>query len=48
MVSRVKPDDENIGVSIIMILGSLTMIGTLVSDIILTIAGPRVRGALTL
>jgi peptide/nickel transport system permease protein len=41
-----RNQDMYLGASIIMILGALTMIGTLLSDIILALVDPRVRNSL--
>jgi peptide/nickel transport system permease protein len=44
--SSLQNQDMYLGSSIIMILGTLTMIGTLLSDIILALVDPRVRSSL--
>ncbi|MDR1566515.1 MAG: ABC transporter permease subunit, partial [Treponema sp.] len=44
--AALRNQDMYLGASIIMILGALTMIGTLLSDIILAIVDPRVRSSL--
>jgi peptide/nickel transport system permease protein len=44
--AALRNQDMYLGASIIMILGALTMIGTLFSDIILALVDPRVRNSL--
>jgi peptide/nickel transport system permease protein len=44
--AALRNQDMYLGASIIMILGTLTMIGTLLSDIILALVDPRIRSSL--
>ena len=45
LLDSLMQQDMFLATSIIMILGMLTLIGTLLSDILLAIVDPRIRGA---